>query len=210
MLFLWGCSSLSEWEFDPNAKMVSVKVIQIVDGDTIKVNINNQEESVRLLLVDTPETSHPKLGKQPLGDEAKAFTTKMVENADEIKLEFDQTKRDKYDRLLAYVYVDEKSLQEELLRHGLARVAYVYEPNTKYVDEYRTLEKEAQKKRIDIWQWENYVQRDGFKPEFAGKSNRKVRCSDFTTSAEATAYMKRYDIQGMDGDQDGIACENLP
>ncbi|MBS7531261.1 thermonuclease family protein [Hazenella sp. IB182353] len=102
LLFLWGCSSLSEWEFDPNAKMVSVKVIQIVDGDTIKVNINNQEESVRLLLVDTPETSHPKLGKQPLGDEAKAFTTKMVENADEIKLEFDQTKRI---NMIAYLHM---------------------------------------------------------------------------------------------------------
>nr|WP_283770981.1 thermonuclease family protein [Polycladospora coralii] len=82
--------------------MVSVKVIQIVDGDTIKVNINNQEESVRLLLVDTPETSHPKLGKQPLGDEAKAFTTKMVENADEIKLEFDQTKRI---NMIAYLHM---------------------------------------------------------------------------------------------------------
>ena len=140
------------------------EVVSVTDGDTIKVRVNGQVEAVRFLLVDTPETKHPRLGEQPFGQEAKAFTKQMLEGKT-VQLEKDVSDRDKYNRLLYYLYVDGKSVQEELLRNGLARVAYVYVPNTKYVDRYYEIQKEAQKNGVGIWSIENYAQEDGFHEE---------------------------------------------
>lgn len=147
-----------------NRNTFDAEVVSVTDGDTIKVRINGQVESVRFLLVDTPETNHPRLGEQPFGQEAKDFTKKMLEGKT-VQLEKDVSDRDKYGRLLYYLYVDGKSVQEELLRNGLARVAYVYAPNTKYVDQYYEIQKEAQRKGIGIWSIENYAQEDGFHKE---------------------------------------------
>lgn len=152
------------------------EVVSITDGDTIKVRINDRVEAVRFLLVDTPETSHPRLGEQPFGQEAKAFTKQMLEG-ETVQLEKDVSDRDKYNRLLYYLYVDGKSVQEELLRNGLARVAYVYVPNTKYVDRYYEIQKEAQKKGVGIWSIENYAQEDGFHEEVV-KGNHESLKSD--------------------------------
>lgn len=144
-------------------KRIPVQLSKPVDGDTIDVIYNGSVEKVRFLLVDTPETSHPRLGKQPYGQEAKQFTTKLVENVKQLELEFDiGQNRDKYGRLLAYIYADGKMVQEELLKNGFARVAYIYAPNTRYVDHFRNLQADAQKKAIGIWEVENYVQEDGF------------------------------------------------
>jgi micrococcal nuclease len=152
---------------------VVVKLDKVYDGDTISVIINGKSETVRFLLVDTPETSHPRLGVQPYGPEAKEFTKKLVESAEKIELEFDiGPKRDKYSRLLAYVYVDGKMIQEELLKRGLARVAYVYPPNTRYIDQFRAIEEESRRKGIGIWEVENYSQEDGFHPEVMGNRDK--------------------------------------
>ncbi|MED4474454.1 MULTISPECIES: thermonuclease family protein [Bacillaceae] len=148
-------------ETSTDKKLVNVQLVKPIDGDTIKVNIDGKEENVRFLLVDTPETNHPRLGEQPYGQEAKDFTSKMVESG-QVQLEFDISHRDKYQRLLAYVYVDGVSVQEELLKNGLARVAYIYEPNTKYVDQYNEIQKEAQQQAIGIWSVENYATDRGF------------------------------------------------
>ncbi|WP_054670721.1 thermonuclease family protein [Calditerricola satsumensis] len=104
-----------------------VQFVEHVDGDTSKFRIDGKVETVRYLLIDTPETKHPELGEQPLGKEASEFTRKMLENANRITLEYDVEKRDKYGRVLAYVYADGKNVQEALLKKGLARVGYIYE-----------------------------------------------------------------------------------
>lgn len=167
-LFLTSCSlmdSAVEGEKSENKK-VHVILDKAIDGDTISVIYKGNKESVRFLLVDSPETSHPRLGEQPFGQEAKKYTRNLVENANKLELEFDiGANRDKYDRLLAYVYVDGKMIQEELLKKGLARVAYIYPPNTRYVDQFNAIQKEAQQKGIGIWEIENYAQEDGFHPE---------------------------------------------
>lgn len=85
-------------------------------------------ETVRYLLIDTPETKHPELGEQPLGKEASEFTRNMLEHAHRITLEYDVEKRDKYGRVLAYVYADGKNVQEALLERGLARVGTYTNP----------------------------------------------------------------------------------
>lgn len=168
-----GCSNIGP-ENDTEYKRIEVELVQSYDGDTIAVIYNGSRESVRFLLVDSPETSHPRLGEQPYGKEAKEFTRSLVENAHKIELEFDiGPQRDKYDRLLAYVYVDGKMIQEELLKMGLARVAYVYPPNTRYFDQFNEYQKIAQRQGIGIWEIENYVQKDGFHAEFGEVKDTK-------------------------------------
>lgn len=142
-------------------KGVSGKVISVTDGDTLKVQLENGlTEKVRLILVDTPETKHPRLGVQPFGKEASAFTTKEL-SGKQVTLELDVEERDQYGRLLAYVWVGNTLFNERLLEEGLARVA-VYPPNTKYVEEFRKVQSTAQAAGIGIWSIENYAQEDGY------------------------------------------------
>src|SRR5690606_35601007 len=114
------------WMDDPD-DAEEAELVEAIDGDTAKFKIDGKVETVRFLLIDTPETKHPKLGAQPMGKEASEFTRKMLEQADRITLEYDVEKRDKYDRVLAYVYADGQNVQLALLKKGLARVGYVYE-----------------------------------------------------------------------------------
>lgn len=156
-----------------SSKKFPAELIKIIDGDTIKVIINGKEETVRFLLVDTPETHHPRLGVQTYGPEASAFTKQLLSEST-VQLEKDVSERDKYGRLLMYVYTpDGRSVQEELLKSGLARVAYVYPPNTKYVDEYNTIQKTAQKNNVGIWSIENYAQEMDFMQNQINQKNKQ-------------------------------------
>jgi len=146
----------------PPATM-SAKVVRVIDGDTIEVKLNGKTEDVRFLLIDTPETKHPRMGVQPCGPEATAFTKRMLPAGSTVKLEFDVQERDKYGRLLAYVYVGGKSVQKALLAEGLAKVA-VYPPNVKYVDEYRAIEAKAKAAKKGIWADEPCSKKGGTKP----------------------------------------------
>jgi micrococcal nuclease len=137
------------------------KVTNVVDGDTMDIQFENgKEERVRLVLVDTPETKHPTKPVQPFGPEASAFTKEMLTGKN-VQLELDVQERDKYGRILAYVYIDGKMFNELLLEKGLARVA-VFPPNTRYVDEFYAIQKKAQEAKLGIWSIENYVTDNGY------------------------------------------------
>ncbi|CAI6275179.1 SPBc2 prophage-derived endonuclease YokF precursor [Bacillus subtilis subsp. subtilis] len=143
-------------------ELVDVTLDRAVDGDTIKVSYNGNVDTVRYLLVDTPETKKPHSCVQPYGEDASKRNKELV-NSGKLQLEFDKgDRRDKYGRLLAYVYVDGKSVQETLLKEGLARVAYVYEPNTKYIDQFKKDEQEAKSEKLSIWSKNGYVTDRGF------------------------------------------------
>mgnify|MGYP003412985901 FL=1 len=136
---------------------------EVIDGDTIRINYNGSSEKVRFLLVDTPETNHETLGVQPYGPEAKQFVKQLLEDQKTVFIEFDVSYRDKYKRLLAYVYTEDGiSVQEQLLKNGLARVAYIYDPNTKHVDWFKSIQKTAQNSAVGIWSVENYVTNRGY------------------------------------------------
>ena len=157
LLVLAGCTSQKTLKSTDN-KRVPVKVISVMDGDTMKVNYKGQIKKVRFLLVDAPEMYHKKLGEQPFGREAQARNREILNHAKNVSLEFDVgEKEDKYGRLLAYVYADGKSVQEQLIREGLVRVGYIYEPNTKYVDKYKKIQEEAKQQKKGIWQYNGYV-----------------------------------------------------
>ncbi|TKD69171.1 thermonuclease family protein [Pseudalkalibacillus hwajinpoensis] len=166
-IVLTACSTTSS---EPVMKenTIPATVERVVDGDTLKVQVENREETIRLLLVDTPETKHPTKPVQPFGPEASQFAKDTLEGK-EVGIELDVSERDKYGRLLAYVWIGDSMFNEMLLEEGLARVAYIYQPNVKYVDQFQTIQREAQEKAIGIWSMENYVQEEGFK----GSSQKK-------------------------------------
>ena len=161
LLALAGCSLLQS---SPEKDRIPVKVLDVVDGDTIKVEVDGKSETVRFLLVDTPESVHPNKPVQPFSKEASKYTEDMLSGSN-VELELGIGERDKYGRLLAYVYADGKSVQKSLLEKGLARVAYVFEPNIKYVDDYEKIQKQAQQEGIGIWSLENYSQEEGYVPK---------------------------------------------
>jgi micrococcal nuclease len=83
----------------------------VIDGDTIEVRINNRTEKVRFIGVDTPETVHPTKGEEPYGREASDYTKSQL-NDQSVGLEFDVEKRDRYGRLLAYVWLEIRCLMK--------------------------------------------------------------------------------------------------
>lgn len=161
----------SEEETDTGKKTdrITVNFIEVTDGDTFKVLLDGKEEKVRLLLVDTPESVKQGTPVQPFAKEASNFTLAQLKKGN-LTLELDVSERDKYGRLLAYAWVGDKMLNELLLEKGYARVAYIYPPNVKHVDQFKMIQVKAQESGLGIWSIENYAQEDGFDVAAANKS----------------------------------------
>jgi micrococcal nuclease len=99
--------------------------------------------------VDTPETKHPQKPVERFGKEAYLFTKRMVEGK-EVRLEYDWQRKDKYGRLLAYVYLmDGTFLNAEIIKQGYG-FAYTRFP-FKYLEEFRRYQKEARENRRGLW-----------------------------------------------------------
>ncbi len=130
----------------------TVKYTGCVDGDTFKVIIKDKKVTVRLLAVDTPEVAKEDKPGEYYGKEASDYTCKRIKNAKKIELEYDANsdKYDKYDRLLAWVFLDGKLLQTDLVRLGYAKVAYLYD-DYKYTDILKSRQELASAKGIGIW-----------------------------------------------------------
>ncbi|GEK34309.1 hypothetical protein KSI01_18420 [Kurthia sibirica] len=141
-----------------------VKVTNVMDGDTMKVMYNGKERKVRFLLIDAPEMYHKELGEQPFGREAQTRTRELLKKAKEVSIEFDETgaREDKYNRLLAYVYADGQSVQQQLIKEGLVRVGYVYNKQAAHLDEYDAAQNKAKQAKLGIWQYPGYVTDRGF------------------------------------------------
>ena len=121
-------------------------VQRAVDGDTLLLT---NGEYVRLIGVDTPETKHPQKPVEYFGKEAYQFTRRMVEGK-EVRLEYDQTRRDRYNRILAYVcLMDGTFLNAEIIKQGY-RFAYTKYP-FKYMEEFRRCEREARENKRGLW-----------------------------------------------------------
>jgi micrococcal nuclease len=140
-------------------------VARVVDGDTLV--LTEQHERVRLIGADTPETVKPDHPVEPWGPKATEFTKAFLSGS-EVRLEFNGESRDKYGRILAYVWVGDRMLNEELLRAGLARakVQYHYSPAKKA--RFRRAEAEAQAAHRGIWSAEHGGQSSGFRVQGSG------------------------------------------
>lgn len=124
-----------------------VRVIKVHDGDTIGVILNGRKEKVRLIGIDAPE-----IKQRPWGTRARKHLEKMLMASNrKVILEFDVERRDKYGRLLCYVFTrDGKMLNIQMLSDGYA-VLLTIPPNIKHVDELRMAENEARQHRRGIW-----------------------------------------------------------
>lgn len=171
---LAGCSFADPIGTGGNNSQQPVEVLSVIDGDTIKVLYDGEETTVRYLLIDTPETNHPRLGEQPLGKEATIANRQLIQSGD-VTIEFDVGERfDDYGRLLAYLYVDGRSVQQQLLETGHARVAYVFPPNTRYLDRFENAEQQAREQEIGVWKFENYATERGFDSEAVTQSQERT------------------------------------
>lgn len=139
--------------------LISATVTNVVDGDTAQVTLTGgREERVRFIGVDTPESTRGK--NDPYGKEASDYTKAKLEGQ-QIWLEFDIGERDRYDRMLAYIWLEQpasfneseiqaKMFNAELLLEGYAQIMTV-PPNVKYVDYFKTFQQEAREANKGLW-----------------------------------------------------------
>lgn len=126
-----------------------VTLDKCIDGDTASFSVNGKVEKVRFLAINTPEyTSKIEF----FGKESSEYTCNKLTNAKVIELEYDSKsdKKDKYDRLLAWVYVDGTLLQKDLVENGYGEVAYIYD-DYKYVDDLCNVQNNAVINKVGIW-----------------------------------------------------------
>lgn len=136
-----------------NAEKIEVTLNKCVDGDTAWFNLNNEIIKVRFLAIDTPESTNK---IEPYGKEASAYTCTMLKGANKIELEYDEfANKDKYNRTLAWVFVDDNLLQDLIIKKGLANVAYLYD-DYKYTSTLQISEQIAKEKQIGIWNNNSY------------------------------------------------------
>jgi micrococcal nuclease len=136
---------------------LEARVIKVHDGDTVSVSFGQKREKIRLIGIDAPEFS-----QEPWGKIAKEHLRRLLGSpkrrgylnpfgSSEVKIETDVEKRDRYGRLLAYVWTkDGKCVNVEMVRDGLA-LLYTVPPNVKYADILRDAQREAKEAERGIW-----------------------------------------------------------
>lgn len=121
-------------------------VTRVIDGDTIKLQSG---ETVRLIGIDTPESVHPRQPVACFGREASAFTRNLLLNQ-HVQLEPDITDRDRYGRLLRYVYHDGRFINHYLVAQGYA-TSYPYPPDIKYQQQLNQAQQQARQDQRGLW-----------------------------------------------------------
>lgn len=141
-----------ESDYNDDSNKIEVELVATVDGDTAKFKMNGEQITVRFLGINTKETVHPEIGEEAWGKEASNFTKAKLKNVTKIELEFDEVanKKDKYDRYLAWIWVDDELLQNLLVQNGLAET-YMLQNNYKYAGMLQESEETAQNSKIGIW-----------------------------------------------------------
>jgi micrococcal nuclease len=124
-------------------------VEQVVDGDTIHVRLGARVEKVRYIGINTPEVHHPTKGEEPGGREATQVNRRLVEGK-RMRLELDVRERDRYGRLLAYVWVGDVMVNAELVRLGYAQVMTI-PPNVRHQELLLKLQREAREAGRGLW-----------------------------------------------------------
>lgn len=163
------------------SNLTEAKVTKILDGDTMKVTlINGFIITVRLLLIDCPEYKRAKIDQQVFGYEALQYANEILKIGSVVYLEFEgDVVKDKYDRHLAYIWFKEKDrdnyllYNEEVVRVGLAKVAYIFSQN-KYLNRILAAQDEAKFKKLNIWSIKGYVVHNSFDMRVVGNNSEIV------------------------------------
>lgn len=211
-----------------NRKVLEVKfsVVRVVDGDTIVVNANGKNETIRLIGINTPETVDPRKAVECFGKEASDKAKELLDKK-VVYLEKDSTQgsTDKYGRFLRYVFLEDGTNFNKLMIADGYAYEYTYDLLYKYQLEFKQAEMEARKAKRGFWadnvcanqkETQTPAQISSVTTKICDCSGNVYNCSNFEIQQEAQKclnYCKQLgkgDVHRLDGDKDGIACEALP
>ena len=152
ILFLFVCINVK-------AETIEVTYKGCIDGDTAWFTTEDEDIKVRFIGINAPELERKETQAEYYSEEAKNYVCTKLEKANKIELEFDPNsdKQDKYDRYLAWIFVDGKLLQKDIVKSGYAKVDYIYN-KYKYVNELYESENIAKKNNLGIWK--DYINKD--------------------------------------------------
>lgn len=150
-LALFGCLQAPPPEASPTPTAIVEEgnVTYVTDGDTIKVNVSGTVFTVRYIGIDTPETKHPTQPVECYGPQADAFNRQLVLGKT-VRLQKDVSQTDRYGRLLRYVYVENKMVNEVMVRQGYA-VSMTYKPDIRYQERFKQAENQAKAENLGLW-----------------------------------------------------------
>ena len=169
---------------------VKATVERVVDGHTMKLKLDKTKEVVtlRLLLVDTPESVKKGVDPQPYSIEASNFAKNTLKAGDTVYIEYDEgDKTDKYDRHLGYLwyYSNDNSnwqmFNETLISQGYARVGYIYSQK-RHLDEFYKAQDYAKSNKLNIWSVDGYVTDRGYDVD-AYNSNKNTSSNSSSSSS---------------------------
>ncbi|TSC86178.1 MAG: micrococcal nuclease [Parcubacteria group bacterium Gr01-1014_8] len=219
-------------------KKETYRVVKVVDGDTLALEMGGNSVTVRLIGLDTPETLDPRKPVQCFGKEATEHAKKLLEGR-RVSIEKDPTQGelDKYGRLLVYVYLPdlpaEASAQagglmfnEQMISEGYGH-EYTYNIPYKYQTEFKAAENKARERKRGLWADNACAEESMRAPTTAEKpivvvpsgnydcTRNTYNCSSFRTQTDAQAAFgscggSENDIHKLDSDKDGTVCESLP
>lgn len=170
-------------------------VERVVDGDTMKLKLEETGETVtlRLLLVDTPESVKKGVDPQPFSIEASNYTKNTLSQGSTVYIEYDNgSKTDKYDRHLGYLwfYSNEtsswKMFNEDIISKGYARVGYVYSQK-RHLDKLNLAQDSAKSKGLNIWSVPGYVTDKGFDVDAYNKGGSTTSSSSNKTNSSTSS-----------------------
>lgn len=144
-----GSSFKNDYSVSLNEK--GYVVSKVIDGDTIEVLIGNQKEKVRLIGLNTPETVDPRKKVECFGKEASVFLKNILSDKKVIlKNDQSQNDKDKYGRLLRYVYLDDILINKMIIEKGFG-YEYTYKFPYKFQKEFKDAQKFAEENKLGLW-----------------------------------------------------------
>lgn len=224
----------TEISSEPKPQEQYYSVTKVVDGDTLAVDIDGEVETIRLIGINTPETVDPRKTVECFGVEASNKAKELL-SGQNVRVERDpsQGERDKYGRLLAYVYLESGvSFNKYMVEEGYA---YEYTYNVPYIyqNEYKFAEIFAKENEKGLWApgvcdlsepiptsapmsipKEITTEASQTSTNYSCSANI-YNCGDFSTHDEAQSVYEScggvaHDVHGLDRDNDGTSCETLP
>lgn len=184
----------------------SYDVIRVKDGDTVVLSTIG---TVRLIGVDTPETVHPNKPVEYFGKEASEFANRLLKGK-KVSIEYESIKKDKYNRFLGYLYLEDgTNVNKKIIEEGYG-FAYLEYPFSK-MDEFKSAQKKAKENGKGLW---SEIKINSLNQEkIISSNNSKFKCEKKTCnqvkSCDEARYLLACGFAQLDRDRDGVPCEKI-